>query len=63
MKEALKINHATNTDFWWMAINEEMLKVNIAWTVCEGHTLQDVDGGKVPEFVGFQEIGWLPHGF
>ena len=47
MKEALEIDHATNTDFWWKAIIKEMLKVKVAWAAHDGHTLQEDHSGKV----------------
>ena len=42
VEEALEIDHVTNTDFWHKAINKEMSKVKVAWTVHEGHTPQEV---------------------
>ena len=42
VEEALEIDHVTNTDFWCKAINKEMLKVKVAWTVHKGHTPQEV---------------------
>jgi hypothetical protein len=47
----------TNTDFWRKAINKEMSRVKIAWKTDDNHTPQQVREGKVPEFMGFQEIG------
>jgi hypothetical protein len=45
-------------DFWRKAVNKEMAKVKIAWATHDGHTLQQVvQEGKVPQFIGFQEIG------
>ena len=41
VEEALEIDHVTNTDFWHKAINKEMSKVKVAWTVHEGHTPQE----------------------
>ena len=57
IKEALEIDRASYTDFWWKAINKEMSKVKVAWTVHDAHTPQQVHKGTAPEFVGFQEIG------
>ena len=34
-----------------------MSPVKIAWKTDDNHTPQQVRGGKVPEFTGFQEIG------
>jgi hypothetical protein len=34
-----------------------MAKVKIAWATHDGHTPQQVREGKVPQFIGFQEIG------
>jgi hypothetical protein len=44
-------------DFWRKAVNKEMAKVKIAWVTHDGHTPQQVWEGKVPQFIGFQEIG------
>ena len=57
VEEALKIDCVTNTDFWHKAINKEMSKVKVAWTVHEGHTPQEVQDGRTSDFVGYQEIG------
>jgi hypothetical protein len=44
-------------DFWRKAVNKEMAKVKIAWATHDGHTPQLLQEGKVPQFIGFQEIG------
>jgi hypothetical protein len=56
VKEALDIDRVTNMDFWRKAVNKEMAKVKIAWATHDGHTPQQVREGKVPQFIGFQEI-------
>ena len=38
-------------------MNKEMSKVNIAWEARECITPDDVRSGKVPDLIGFQEIG------
>jgi hypothetical protein len=48
VKEALENNKATNMDLWRKAI---------AWKTHDGFTPQQVQEGKVPDLVGFQEIG------
>jgi hypothetical protein len=57
VEEALEIDWLMNTDFWKKAINKEMAKVKIAWATHDGHTPQQIQKGKVAEFMGFQEIG------
>jgi len=57
VEEALEIDRTMNTDFWQKAINKEMSRVKIAWATHDGHTPQQVWGGKVAELIGFQEIG------
>jgi hypothetical protein len=57
VKEALEIDRVTNTDFWRQAVKKEMAKVKIALATHDGHTLQQVREGKVPQFIGFQDIG------
>jgi hypothetical protein len=57
VEEALEINKATNTDLWRKAVNKEMAKIKIAWKAHEGLTLQQAREGKVPDLIGFQEIG------
>jgi hypothetical protein len=34
-----------------------MVKVKLAWATHDGHTPQQVQESKVPQFIGFQEIG------
>ncbi|KAG7370061.1 reverse transcriptase RNA-dependent DNA polymerase [Nitzschia inconspicua] len=57
VEEALRIDEETGTNFWGDAINKEMSKAKIAWKAKDGATLDDVRAGKVPDMVGFQEIG------
>ena len=56
VEEALKINKEMGTDFWWCALNKEMVKVKVAWAVKEGYTPEQARRGKVPDLVGYQEI-------
>ena len=56
VKEALRINEEMGTDYWQWAINKEMAKLKVAWRVYEGHTPEQVRGGKVSELIRFQEI-------
>jgi hypothetical protein len=58
VEEALDIDKATDTDFWRKAVNKEMAnKVKIAWKTNDGLTPQQARQGKVPDLIGFQEIG------
>jgi hypothetical protein len=58
VEEALEINKAMNMDLWRKAVNKEMAKVKIAWKTHDGYTTpQQTREGKVPDLVGFQEIG------
>ena len=58
VEEALEIDRVTQTDYWRKAINKEMTKVKIAWKTHDGDvTPQDVRNGKVPDMIGYQEIG------
>jgi hypothetical protein len=57
VKEVLEVERVTNTDCWRKAVNKEMAKVKIAWATHDGHTPQQMREGKVPQFIGFQEIG------
>jgi hypothetical protein len=57
VEEALEINKAMNTDLWRKAVNKEMAQVKIAWKTHNGYTPQQTQEGKVPDLVGFQEIG------
>ena len=57
VEEALEIDRITGTDFWRKAINKEMARVKIAWSVHDGCTPDEARKGKVPDLVGFQEIG------
>jgi hypothetical protein len=57
VKEALEIDKATNTDLLRKAVNKEMAIVKIAWKTHEGLTPQQAQEGKVPDLIGFQEIG------
>jgi hypothetical protein len=57
VEEALEIDKATNTDLWRKAMNKEMAKVKIAWKTHDGLMPQQAREGKVPDLIGFQEIG------
>ena len=55
--EALEIDRQTGTTFWQDALKKDMEKVKVAWKAHEDHTPEEVRSGKIPQFIGYQEIG------
>jgi hypothetical protein len=57
VEEAIQIDEATGTTFWFDAIRKEMEKVKIAFEFCEDWTPEQIRQGLArKDFVGYQEI-------
>ena len=56
VKEALKIDKETGTNFWWKAIQKEMQKVMVAFKFDDGLTPEQQVRQDKSLYVAFQEI-------